>query len=117
MTLQLTVKQRIGFTNFLGSRPGENRDSKKAARICKLLDKVRMPEEEYETYFHDIGNGQAIIDNPAIRRAPAFSVEITPVEVKLLIELFDKWEPKVIEEWTWARPVIEQIDPTPPDEE
>ena len=119
MQLTLTAKQRLSFARFLGSRPGCKNpfDSVEATRTLRLLEKVRMPEEEEEKYFRPLGNGQMLIDNQALRSAPPFVVEIGPATVKLLKDLFKSWETQSVEEFSLLSSVKEQIDPSAEDNE
>lgn len=113
MTLKLTARQRLAFAQFLGSTPGCKNpwDSIQAVRTVRLLEKIRLPEEELEKYIRPLGNGQAIVDNSGLRALPDLEIEIGTKTVDVLRSLFKAWEPKTVDELAWSMPIKEQIDP------
>lgn len=119
MTLTLTAKQRLSFAQFLGSRPAPKNpwDSRDSVRTLRLLEKVRIPDEERQRYFRPLGNGQVIVDEQALQSATLRVIEIGPATVKLLKELFQSWEPQSVEEFSSVDKVKEQIDPSEADNE
>ena len=119
MTLTLTAHQRLAFAQFLGAQPGLKNPwgSKDVVRTAMLLAKIRLPDTEVEKYVKPIGDGRAIIDNAGLRNIADLSIEVGAATVELLKVLFRAWEPKTVDEVSWAMPIKAQISPEDKDDE
>jgi hypothetical protein len=106
----MSIRARLNIAGIVGQQKVAYADMHV---LSDLLKKVNPPDEVREMIMRDLGNGQAILDQDALKATPDVELDLEKAETRKLKEILKGWTQYGPSDLDWLDPIMKQLDEAP----
>lgn len=105
MNIEFSLLQRLSVEALLNQQRGNVSD---LITVFDLTNKVKV--EDRDSFIKVLPNGQAIVDNDVLNKAPIQNVDLEKAESRKLLEILKSHDGFGPSDLTWVLPLKKQLE-------